>query len=137
MIIPKDKLAIGNHFWNFFPNGDFISEQAEIPNVGLGACTHDAISSTDFEGVASNLMPNFHSVLRAVSFQDQNASQDNHPLPSLWQMPESANDACHDWQNYIRMRPSQLMPQRVSPSYLTHHLRMRPLQLLPQRVSPL
>jgi hypothetical protein len=82
--------------WQLFPellskNGDFLSEQAEIRNIGLGACTHDAISSADSDRVASDLMPNSHSVLGAVSFQEQNASQDDHPQPSLWQMPESVD----------------------------------------------
>jgi hypothetical protein len=82
--------------WQSFPellpkNGDFTSDQAEISNVGLGSRTHDAISSADSEGVASDFVPNSQSVLQAVSFQDQNVSQNDHPQPSLWQMPESVN----------------------------------------------
>ncbi len=50
-----------------------------------------AISSEDSEGDVSDLVPNSQSVLQAVSFQDQNISQNDHPQPSLWQMPEAVD----------------------------------------------
>ena len=71
---------------------------------------------------------------QVASCQDQNASQDDHPQPSLWQIPESVNldksgHAHHTWRHYIRMRLLQLILQQVSQSYVTCHFRVRQLDL--------
>jgi hypothetical protein len=59
-----------------------------------------------------------HETLEGVvSFQDQNASQDDHPWTNEWQMPEPVNldksglQRSSRLMNYIDIRPSQLMPQ--------------------------
>ncbi len=66
-------------------NGDFTSEQTEVP---MGAPTNDAApSGSEGASMASNSVRN--SVLRVVTFQDQNALRNGNPQQKEWQMPES------------------------------------------------
>jgi hypothetical protein len=71
-------------------NDDFTNEQTEVPNAVLGIDTHDAASSNS-EGATIASIPAHLSMLRVVTFQDQNASRNGNPQPNEWQMPESAN----------------------------------------------
>jgi hypothetical protein len=68
-------------------NGDFTSEQTEVP---MGTHMNDAaLPGSEGASIASNSVRN--SVLRVVTFQDQNASRNENPLQQEWQMPESVD----------------------------------------------
>ncbi len=71
-------------------NGDFTSEQTEVPNIVLGTHTNNAASSGS-EGASIALIPAHQPVSRVVTFQDQNASRNGNPQPNEWQIPESVN----------------------------------------------
>jgi hypothetical protein len=71
-------------------NGDFTSEQTEVPNIVLGTHTNNAASSSS-EGASIASIPAHQPVSRVVTFQDQNASRNGNPQPNEWQMPESVN----------------------------------------------
>ncbi len=68
-------------------DGDFTSEQTEVPNSVLGTPTNDAAPFEDSEGATAAFTPGHQIVLRVVSFQDQNASENNNPWPIERQMP--------------------------------------------------
>ncbi len=68
-------------------DGDFTSEQTEVPNSVLGTPTNDAAPFEDSEGATAAFMPGYQIVLRVVSFQDQTASENNNPRPIERQMP--------------------------------------------------
>ncbi len=71
-------------------NGDFMSEQTEVPNAVLGTHTNDA-ASLNSEGATIASIPAHLPVLQVVTFQDQNASRNGNPQPNEWQMPESVD----------------------------------------------
>jgi hypothetical protein len=71
-------------------NGDFTSEQTEVPNAVLGTHTNNA-ASPDSQGASIAFIPAHLLVLQVVTFQDQNASRNDNPQPNEWQMPESVN----------------------------------------------
>jgi hypothetical protein len=71
-------------------NGDFKSEQTEVPNAVLGTHTNNAASS-NFEGATIASIPAHLPVSQVVTFQDQNASENGNPQPNEWQMLESVN----------------------------------------------
>ncbi len=84
-------MTLGNHFLSFFPeNGDFASEQTEIPNAVLGTHTNNAASSNSEEATIASI-PAHLPMLQVVTFQDQNASRNGNPQPNEGQMPESVN----------------------------------------------
>jgi hypothetical protein len=62
-------------------DGDFTSEQTEVPNSVLGTPTNDAAPFEDSEGATAAFTPGRRIVLQVVSFQDQNASENNNPRP--------------------------------------------------------
>ena len=66
---------------------DFTSEQTEVPNSVLGTPTNDAAPFEDSERATAAFTPGHQIVLRVVSFQDQNASENNNPRPIERQMP--------------------------------------------------
>jgi hypothetical protein len=71
-------------------NGDFTSEQTEVPNTVLGTHTNDAASSiSEGETIASILA--HPPVSGVVTFQDQNASRNGKPQSNEWQMPGPVN----------------------------------------------
>jgi hypothetical protein len=71
-------------------NGDFMSEQTEVPNTVLGTLTNNAASSNS-EGATIASIPAHLLVTWVVTFQDQSASGNGNPQPNEWQMPESVN----------------------------------------------
>jgi hypothetical protein len=72
-------------------DGDFISEQTEVPNSVLGTPTNYAGPFEDSEGATAAFTPGHQILLRVVSFQDQNASENNNPRPIKRQMPVPVN----------------------------------------------
>jgi hypothetical protein len=77
---------------------------------------------------------------QVVSFQDQNASQDDHPWTNEWQMPEPVDlKRSGLWRSSClaelhRHETIATHATTMSQSYLTHHFKaMRPLQLIPQQ----
>ncbi len=68
-------------------DGDFTSEQTEIPNSVLGTPTNDPAPFEDSEEATAAFTPGHQIVLQVVSFQDQNASKNNNPRPIERQMP--------------------------------------------------
>jgi hypothetical protein len=68
-------------------DGDFTSEQTEVPNSVLGTLTNDAAPFEDSEGATAAFMLGHQIVLQVVSFQDQNASENNNPWPIERQVP--------------------------------------------------
>jgi hypothetical protein len=68
-------------------DGDFTSEQTEVPKSVLGTPTNDAVPFEDSEGATAAFTPGHQIVLQVVSFQDQNASENNNLWPIERQMP--------------------------------------------------
>jgi hypothetical protein len=68
-------------------DGDFTSEQTEVPNSVLGIPTNDAVPFEDSEGATAAFTLGHQIMLQVVSFQDQNASENNNPWPIERQMP--------------------------------------------------
>jgi hypothetical protein len=68
-------------------DGDFTSEQTEVPNSVLGTPTNDAAPFEDSEGATAAFTPGHQIVLQVVSFQDQNAYGNNNPWPIERRMP--------------------------------------------------
>jgi hypothetical protein len=85
--------------------------------------------------------PQLHETLeQVVSFQDQNASHDDYPWTNEWQMPEPIDlDKSELWHSscLVELHWHETIathPTTMSQSYLTHHFRgMRLLQLMPQQ----
>ncbi len=71
-------------------NGDFTSEQTEVPNAVLGTHTNNAASSNS-EGATFASIPAHLPVTPVVTFQDQNASGNGNPQPNEWQMLKSVD----------------------------------------------
>ena len=81
-------MILGNHFLVIPENGDFTSEQTEVP---MGTPKNEAApSGSEGASTASNSVRN--PVSRVVTFQDQqNASRNGNPQQKEWQMPESVD----------------------------------------------